>query len=133
MILVVSIENRSMSELEEMLSSNYILSGLSLSFSNELDDLSPGEDEHKVAKYIFHLAVSDTPGIVARVTEVLGTHDANVVDCATRKNNSTGVFSMILDVDVPLLQEETIVEELSLAVDNFSGDVVFQRVDDVDL
>ena len=133
MILVIAVENVDGDELKRIIESDPNLSDMSVSLSKELRDDDQSGEEHTVAKYIFHLAVSDTPGIVARVTEVLSRHDSNIVDCATRKNNSTGVFSMILDVDVPFKDEETIVEELSHVVEEYSGDVVFQRVDDVDL
>ena len=133
MILVISIDKISEEQLSDFLTSMPELEGFSVSFSNELGDLEPGQVEQKIAKYIFHLSVSDTPGIVAKVTEVLGNNGANVVDCATRKNNATGVFSMILDVDVLLVIEDQIVEQLGDVAKDFSGDVVFQRVDDVDL
>lgn len=131
MILVITCEG-SPEELGARLGGAPGLEDLSFSFSHTFDDVDV-EDNHTVAKYVFHLAVTDTPGIVARVTEVLSRHHANVVDCATRKNNQTGVFSMVLDVDVPQSDEEKIVDELAQAVDDYSGDVVFQRVDDVDL
>ncbi len=132
MIMVIDCD-RSQSELEQSLLATPELANFSIAFSDELSNDVDADNQHSIAKYIFHLAVSDTPGIVARVTEVLTRHRANVVDCATRKNNDTGVFSMILDVDVPLSDEDNIVSELSSAVNDFSGDVVFQRVDDVDL
>jgi predicted amino acid-binding ACT domain protein len=132
MILVVNIEGLDENEFRNLLGFDNDLADLSISLSDELDD-DHGVDDHKATRYIFHLAVSDTPGIVARVTRVLARHGANVVDCATRKNNDTGLFTMILDVDVPGDMQEKIVDELSDATKSYSGDVVFQRVDDVDL
>lgn len=134
MILVVSTGSMSRDDLENILTTGTELEGLTVSFSHEISDSSDGATmAHGVAKYIFHLAVSDTPGIVARISEVLATYGANIVDCATRKNNDSGLFTMVLDVDLPLHDEDKIVEALSRAAADFSGDVIFQRVDDVDL
>lgn len=133
MILVATFEEASLVEIDEFLRSNSELDGFSISLTGALEPDSESEPYHKVAKYVFHLSVADTPGIVSSVTHVLGIHGANVVDCATRKNNDTGVFTMILDVDVPVEDEEKIVQQLTVLASDFSGDVVFQRVDDVDL
>lgn len=133
MILVATFEDVSLDEIEEFLKSNADLDGFSISMAGVLKPESESEKFHKAARYVFHLSVADTPGIVSSVTQVLGVHGANVVDCATRKNNDTGVFTMILDVDVPVEEEEKIVQQLTMLASDFSGDVVFQRVDDVDL
>ena len=134
MIVVVSIEDISSDGLQEELKSFSELSGFSISVSKELSGRQDATStELKSTKYIFHLAVSDTPGIVARVTKILGSTGANVVDCSTRKNSESGVFSMILDVDVPVSNEDQIVEMIQASTSDYSGDVVFQRVDDVDL
>lgn len=133
MILVIDLNQADKNELEAALTSDGDLNGFTISFSDDLKNLTTDTSEREISKYIFHLSVNDTPGIVAKVTKVLAAHNSNVVDCATRKNNDTGVFTMVLDVDIPIDDEENIVEELSRATSEFSGDVVFQRVDDVDL
>lgn len=134
MILVVELSDEdTVQKLRSGLSADESLAGFTISFSQELDSALDVTQEYGVAKYIFQLAVSDTPGIVSNLTRVLAGYGANIVDCATRKNNETELFTMILDVDIPIDKENEIVEELSKVATSFSGDVIFQRVDDVDL
>lgn len=132
MILVIDDGKASQSEIQDALRAVEGLKDLSVTFSNFEPGASIGNLPETV-RYVFHLSASDTPGIVASVAKTLSNNGANVVDCSTRKNNDTDVFTMILDVDIPVDKEDVVVQELADAASQYSGDVILQRVDEVDL
>ncbi|MFN8015515.1 MAG: ACT domain-containing protein [Acidimicrobiia bacterium] len=132
MILVAEINADKYEKVQETLNGHSQLENVSFNFL-EIEDVPEVEPTSSISKYVFHLSVSDTPGIVASVTQVLSKYGANIVDCATRKNNDTGVFTMILDVDVETDKEDEVVKEIDKVTHQYSGDIVFQKLDDVDL
>lgn len=131
MILVVELQNVSLESVKADLNDIEVLKELAITYST-FEDSHTGSDEPETSRYVFHLSASDKPGIVAKVTEVLAKNNSNVVDCATRKNNETDVFTIILDVDIPSNNEDLTVAELTQATSEYGGDVMFQRVDEVD-
>jgi len=134
MILVVRFDEEKQTEIEAKLKECKSLRGFNVSFSDsDLSDEKSAVEQIDTARYVLHLTVADSPGIVAKITKVLGSFGANVVDCSTRKNNETQIFTMLLDVDVPAAQESIIEEQIRKVSGDFTGDVVFRKLDSVDL
>lgn len=131
MILVVDAAEITAEELESSIRSATELNDLTISFSHDIDP--PTFSGEPVSRYVFHLTVHDSPGIVARVSGILSDFGANVVDCATRKSTNSDLFTMILDVDVVESTEDAVVEALDRLAGEFSGDVMFHRIEDIDL
>lgn len=131
MIMVVEIGDDQIEELHNAFTSSKMLSELTKSIvENVIKDEYSNFGES--VRYIFQLSVNDSPGIVAGVTSVLSRHQGNIVDCRTRKNNQTDVFTMVLDVDVPKSNENSLISDINETVTKLAGDVIFQRVDDID-
>jgi|GEM_PF-848583 glycine cleavage system transcriptional repressor len=134
MILVVSMDESSYLQVQEDLKASETLQGFSINFSKqEFQDQLPERDDQTFSRYLLQLTVDDMPGIVAKVSKVLGSFGANIVDCSTRKNNETHVFTMLLDVDVPTDKENEIVSQIESASNSFVGDVVFRKLDSVEM
>ncbi len=134
MILVVSLEEMDLSFIEDDLKKSNKLIGFDISVSaSDSDGSSIGKDETTTSRYMLQLSVRDTPGIVARITKTLGNYGANIVDCSTRRDNATEVFTMFLDVDVPIQNEVEIVSEIKSVSSGFVGDVLFRKVESIDL
>ncbi|HQZ14446.1 MAG TPA: ACT domain-containing protein [Acidimicrobiia bacterium] len=134
MILVVRLPFESLDEVKTRLKQSESLQGFNISFSkSDSGPLEPTTEFADDVRYVLHLTVDDSPGIVSKITKVLGSHGANVVDCSTRKNNETQIFTMSLDVDVPNAQQKSIEDEIADISGEFSGDIVFRKLDSVDL
>ena len=135
MIIVVECADDNLENIQNQLRNSDVLNGFTLEFS--ILDIQNSAKEIEVDKdsvhYVLHLSVKDTIGVVANITKILGENFANVIDCSTRINKETGVFTLSLDVDIPVEKESLIVEKVQSKSSEYDGDIVFLKIDYVDL
>ncbi len=132
MILVADLGSLDPAELEIEISGISQLSDLKISLT-PIAQAKVDQSVEGYSLYILHLATKDTIGVVAKVASVLADFGANIIDCSTRKNEENDIFTLILDTQVPNDAQDALVDALEDIKNQFAGDLVFRKVDDVEL